>query len=445
MAEIQNDIDDWEEYAPDAVACDPPTASEWSTGAKVGYTLPAKWWNYFFNSITNRWHAAHETVSRIISKIGDVSSTGECTIMQSIEGKAPINHAVDTTSYGVGNAANYGHVQLSESVSSTYGVGCGVAATPSSVKSAYDLANCAYTCAQRACYANTAGSATTATCASKDSSGCSFGTAARYNCTAFQPAGTYMCISKDTGGYYGLSIPPDGAGGYVRTTSSGFIPDQAGAAGSGHATLGTAYWYFATAYIDHVYGSCFHGTATNADTANAARATITAGGTVYTWNSTGCCVMPAWVWGYGTSSKPAQQELYHVNCMCVGCAAHLKDSAHNWTATEVYNYLFCGAAYQTRVCCAVYASLAELAECAYIAGSATNATCATVATCAQTLRWHAPLLGTDFTCVGSCIRAVHSFMFATCGASGLVCHIKSNCCVSGISNFANNYLILDTY
>lgn len=63
------------------------------------------------------------------------------TAHQDISGKAPNNHASSSNTYGVGDSSNYGHLKLSDSTSSTSGTSGGVAATPSSVKSAYDLAN----------------------------------------------------------------------------------------------------------------------------------------------------------------------------------------------------------------------------------------------------------------------------------------------------------------
>ncbi len=60
-------------------------------------------------------------------------------------GKAPTSHASTATTYGAGTSSNYGHVKLSASTSSTSGTSSGVAATPSAVKSAYDLANKAVT------------------------------------------------------------------------------------------------------------------------------------------------------------------------------------------------------------------------------------------------------------------------------------------------------------
>lgn len=60
-------------------------------------------------------------------------------------GKAPKAHASTATTYGAGSATNYGHVKLSDSILSTSGMTGGTAATPSAVKKAYDLANKAAT------------------------------------------------------------------------------------------------------------------------------------------------------------------------------------------------------------------------------------------------------------------------------------------------------------
>lgn len=61
------------------------------------------------------------------------------------DGKAPKAHASTATTYGAGSATNYGHVKLSDSILSTSGTAGGTAATPSAVKKAYDLANKAAT------------------------------------------------------------------------------------------------------------------------------------------------------------------------------------------------------------------------------------------------------------------------------------------------------------
>lgn len=61
------------------------------------------------------------------------------------DSKAPKAHASTATTYGTGSATNYGHVKLSDSILSTSGMTGGTAATPSAVKKAYDLANKAAT------------------------------------------------------------------------------------------------------------------------------------------------------------------------------------------------------------------------------------------------------------------------------------------------------------
>lgn len=55
--------------------------------------------------------------------------------------RAPVSHATSTSTYGEGTGTNYGHLRLSDSTSSSSGTSGGYAATPSAVKSAYDLAN----------------------------------------------------------------------------------------------------------------------------------------------------------------------------------------------------------------------------------------------------------------------------------------------------------------
>lgn len=64
--------------------------------------------------------------------------------IDSIENKAPLNHASTGTTYGVGDATNYGHLKLSDSVNSSNSTGNGCAATPKATKTAYDKAVEAY-------------------------------------------------------------------------------------------------------------------------------------------------------------------------------------------------------------------------------------------------------------------------------------------------------------
>lgn len=60
------------------------------------------------------------------------------SIRQLLNDKAPTNHASGATTYGVGNASNYGHLKLSDSTASTSSTSSGIAATPRAVKTAYD-------------------------------------------------------------------------------------------------------------------------------------------------------------------------------------------------------------------------------------------------------------------------------------------------------------------
>lgn len=64
--------------------------------------------------------------------------------INAIGNKAPLNHASTGTTYGVGDATNYGHLKLSDSVSSSNSTGNGCAATPKATKMAYDKAVEAY-------------------------------------------------------------------------------------------------------------------------------------------------------------------------------------------------------------------------------------------------------------------------------------------------------------
>ena len=130
------------------------------------------------------------------------------------------------------------------------------------------------------------GNAATATKATQDGSGNTI-------------TSTYATIAKtydDTTNtsYRGMRGLDGSTSGWVRTTTSGIIPVQSGAAGSGHSGLGTSSWYFATAYIDNIYGklngnctgssaSCTGNaaTATTATNANNAKLTHTVGNTEY--------------------------------------------------------------------------------------------------------------------------------------------------------------------
>lgn len=56
--------------------------------------------------------------------------------------------------------------------------------------------------------------------------------------------------AKMTNGYYGMCFGNYQDNGWIRTTQSGLLPYQQGAAGSGHCQLGTNTWSFLKSYID---------------------------------------------------------------------------------------------------------------------------------------------------------------------------------------------------
>ena len=60
------------------------------------------------------------------------------SIRKLLNDKAPTNHASGATTYGVGNASNYGHLKLSDSTASVSSTGSGIAATPKAVKTISD-------------------------------------------------------------------------------------------------------------------------------------------------------------------------------------------------------------------------------------------------------------------------------------------------------------------
>ena len=74
-------------------------------------------------------------------KVNDKPLSGDITLSASDVGASPSNHRSTATTYGAANSSYYGHVKLSDSVSSTNSTDSGVAATPKAVKEAYDLAN----------------------------------------------------------------------------------------------------------------------------------------------------------------------------------------------------------------------------------------------------------------------------------------------------------------
>lgn len=80
-----------------------------------------------------------EGVSQGINDAG-IAKTAANEAMEESKKKAQINHADPETTYGKGDGKNYGHVKLSDSLDSDNGVDDGVAATPAAVKAVYEYA-----------------------------------------------------------------------------------------------------------------------------------------------------------------------------------------------------------------------------------------------------------------------------------------------------------------
>lgn len=79
-----------------------------------------------------------------VDNTSDIDKPISTAIQEALNDKAPLNHASTGTTYGVGDATNYGHLKLSDSVNSSNSTGNGCAATPKATKTAYDKAVEAY-------------------------------------------------------------------------------------------------------------------------------------------------------------------------------------------------------------------------------------------------------------------------------------------------------------
>ena len=112
-------------------------------------------------------------------------------------GYTPRYHADYSTSYGIGSGSVYGHVKLSAAVYEDYGSSSGIAATPSAVKQAYDLANTAKTNAATAqTAANNAASAASAAQSAADGKVSKTGDTMNGN---FTIEGAFSVTRSDTG------------------------------------------------------------------------------------------------------------------------------------------------------------------------------------------------------------------------------------------------------
>lgn len=93
--------------------------------------------------------AASADAASALSAAQDLAEITDA-LQAGLDAKAPQNHASTATTYGIGNAASYGHVRLSDATGSTSAASGGTAATPAAVKAAYDLASQASSAASSA-------------------------------------------------------------------------------------------------------------------------------------------------------------------------------------------------------------------------------------------------------------------------------------------------------
>lgn len=82
------------------------------------------------------------TISEVVEKVVTLDEKflpSTVATKTQVDGKAPKSHASTLTTYGRGNATYYGHVKITDSIS-TSTASNGVAASPQSVKTVYDIA-----------------------------------------------------------------------------------------------------------------------------------------------------------------------------------------------------------------------------------------------------------------------------------------------------------------
>lgn len=89
------------------------------------------------------------TAQDALAAAQDAQSNASSALTEA-QSKAPKAHASTATTYGIGNAASYGHVRLSDATGSTSAASGGTAATPAAIKAAYDLASQASSAASSA-------------------------------------------------------------------------------------------------------------------------------------------------------------------------------------------------------------------------------------------------------------------------------------------------------
>lgn len=108
------------------------------TAVKAAYDLAATKEPAITTLPVSKGGTGANTASAALTNLGAAAEEHAHTAAQ--VGAAPTAHASTATTYGAGSASNYGHVKLSDSTSTASGASEGIAATPTAVKAAYDLA-----------------------------------------------------------------------------------------------------------------------------------------------------------------------------------------------------------------------------------------------------------------------------------------------------------------
>lgn len=101
----------------------------------TNYALPL----YEANDAPNLLDGYNNAMQTIDTQLQN-TATSAANASTAAANKAPINHAATSGTYGIGTAANFGHVQLSDSTNSTSQASAGIAATPYAVRAAYQAA-----------------------------------------------------------------------------------------------------------------------------------------------------------------------------------------------------------------------------------------------------------------------------------------------------------------
>lgn len=152
---VADDLSSYKGTNATALSGKAPT-SHASTATTYGKGDSSNYGHVKLSSVTNGTSGVADGIAATplaVKSVADSLATYKTNNDSAVAGKAPTSHASTLATYGKGTADNYGHLKLNAATNSTLGTGDGTAATPSAVKSAYDLAN------GKAAVGNTAGAA----------------------------------------------------------------------------------------------------------------------------------------------------------------------------------------------------------------------------------------------------------------------------------------------